>query len=382
MPKPLAGVRVLDLTRLIPGGVCTMMLADLGADVIKIEDPNGGDYGRWMPPLVDGLSVFFRICNRNKRSAILDLKTPDGLAALRRLVKGADVLVEGFRPDVMRRLGCDYESLRAVNPRLVYASISGWGSDGLYAARSGHDLNYTAVAGLVGAMKTPQVIGGQTADIGGAYVAVAGIAAGLFQAQRTGEGCHVEASLFEAALPFVLYPWAEALKTGVGGGQGALTGGAACYNVYHARDGRAVSLSALEPKFWANFCHAVERADLIADHLLPERQAYLRAELAELFALKTAAEWDERLRDADCCFAVINAPGEVANDPHIQARGAMGIGADGTPWMRSPLRLEGEAFEPGRVPGYGEHTRIILAEAGYAAGEIEALIAIGAARAG
>jgi alpha-methylacyl-CoA racemase len=376
MSAPLSGVLVLDLTRLLPGGVCTMMLADLGADVIKIEDPNGGDYARWMPPAIDGQSVYFRMNNRNKRSAIIDLKRPEGQAVLKRLVEKADVLVEGFRPDVMTRLGCDYPSLKAINPRLVYCSISGWGADGPYANRSGHDLNYVAIAGLVGAMQNPQVFGGQVADIGGAYVAVAGILAGLLGAARTGEGCFVDASLFESSLPFGLYPWVEAVTTGINQ-PGGLTGGAACYNVYHTRDQHPVSLAALEPKFWSNFCTAIERPDLIPDSLSPERQPYLRTELAEIFALKPLAEWRALLENADCCFAVVQSPGALADDPHVQARGMAGVGGDGAPWMRSPIRLSGDSFTPGAVPGYGEHTREVLHGAGYTDADIESLLESG-----
>jgi alpha-methylacyl-CoA racemase len=377
MSRPLSGVRVLDLTRLLPGGVCTMLLADLGADVVKVEDPNGGDYARWMPPAIDGQSVYFRMNNRDKRSMILDLKRAEGVGILKKLVETADVLVEGFRPDVMTRLGCDFAALKAVNPRLVYCSISGWGVDGPYADRSGHDLNYVSIAGLTGAAEIPQVPGGEVADIGGAYMAAAGIMAGLFQAARTGEGSFVDVSLFESSLPFVLYPWVEAVTTGLNQ-PGGLTGGAACYNIYRTRDQKTVSLAALEPKFWGNFCTAVERPDLIADYLSPERQPYLRAELRQIFALKNLDEWQAILEPADCCFAVVNPPGTLADDPHVKARGMAGIDAVGTPWMRSPIRMdEDEAFAPGRVPGYGEHTRVILHEAGYGAAEIEAFFAAG-----
>lgn len=382
MVKPLDGIVVLDLTRLLPGGVCTLMLADLGANVVKVEDPNGGDYTRWMPPAIDGQSVFFRVNNRNKRSLILDLKKPEGVTVLKRLAQHADVLVEGFRPGVMARLGCDYVVMKTVNPRLVYCSISGWGADGPYADRSGHDLNYVSIAGLVGGMETPQPLGAQLADVGGAYIAVAGILAALFRRERTGGGGFIDVSLFESALPFGMLPWVEALAAGTGGGQGGLTGGAACYHVYQARDGRAVSLAALEPKFWANFCAAVERPDLIPDYLLPERQPYLKAELTEIFALKTAEEWDTALKDADCCFTVVNPLSAVAHDPHVQARGMMGVDADGSPWIRSPIRLDGDTVERSSIPGYGQHTRDVLYEAGYSDGEIDMLIRDGVVKQG
>lgn len=375
MTQPLQDVRVLDLTRLLPGGVCSMMLADLGADVVKIEDPNGGDYARWMPPLIDGQSAYFRMNNRNKRAMILDLKKPEGQAVLKRLVENAHVLIEGFRPGVMARLGCDYESLKALNRRLVYCSISGWGADGPYVERGGHDLNYVSTAGLTGAMENPQVMGGQIADIGGAYMAVNGILAALLRRERTGEGALVDVSLFESSLPFGLYGWVEALLTGRGGGQGGLTGGAACYRIYRARDGKHVSLAALEPKFWSNFCTAVERPDLVADYLAPERQAYLRTELEEIFALKTAAEWAAQLDGADCCFMLVNPPGALGDDPQVKARGLIGKGADGAPFMRTPLRISDMEFAPTSVPGYGQHTREVLREAGYTDAEIDGLAA-------
>jgi crotonobetainyl-CoA:carnitine CoA-transferase CaiB-like acyl-CoA transferase len=381
MPQVLSGIRVLDLTRLLPGGLCTLMLADLGAEVIKIEDPNGGDYLRWMPPLVDGLSAYFRALNRNKRSLILDLKSERGQAVLKRLTERADVLVEGFRPDVMKRLDCDYEALKAVNPRLVYCSISGWGADGPYANRSGHDLNYVSTAGLTGAMEQPQVMGGQIADMGGAYMAASGILAAFLKRERSGEGSHVDVSLFESSLPFGIYGWIEGVLTGAGGGQGGLTGGAACYRIYQTRDGKYVSLAALEPKFWSNFCTAIERPDLIPDYILPERQAYLRTELENIFALRTADEWQTRLKDADCCFALVNTPSAMRDDPQIQARGMVGKTNDGTLWMRTPIRISGDSFVPGDAPGYGADTREVLHESGFTETELEGLLSAGIVRA-
>ncbi len=382
MTQPLAGVRVLDLTRLLPGGVCTMMLADLGADVIKVEDPNGGDYARWMPPLVAGQGVFFRMNNRNKRSIILNLKDERGQDVLRQLAKDADVLVEGFRPEVMGRFGCGYDDLRAINRRLVYCSLSGWGADGPYVARSGHDLNYLSIGGFTGGMPTPQPPGGQVADIGAAYIGVAGILAGLLKAEKSGEGSHVDVALSESALPFVLAAWAEAVSLTLRQ-PGALTGGLACYNVYGTKDGRYVSLGALEPKFWSNFCTAVglsEHSD--SDYQSPEKQPLLKQTLTDLFAGKTAAEWDALLGDVDCCFALVNDPIDVANDPHIQARGMMGVDDDGTPWMRSPVRMTGEHIERGAIPGYGAHTRDVLAEFGYTPAAIDDLIDAGVVQQG
>lgn len=376
MNQPLAGIRVLDLTRLLPSGVATQMLADMGADVIKIEDPNGGDYARWMGPAIDDSSVFFRMNNRSKRSLILNLKADEGAGVLKRLVKHADVLVESFRPGVMAKFGCDYDALRAENPKLIYCAISGWGATGPYAPFANHDINYVAVAGVIGGMENPQVLGGQVADLGGAYIAVAGITAALFRRERTGEGAFVDVGLSEAALPFSLYNWTEAETLGLPAGGGVLSGGLAYYRVYITKDKRAVALGALEEKFWQNFCVAVDRPDLIEYHQQMDMQGYLRRELEELFAQKTADEWDVELRYADCCFTVVNTPAEIGRDPHYQARGMLGKFDDGTTWMRSPIRISNsEPTIVNLVPKYGEHTQVILSQMGFDEAEIQRLIA-------
>ncbi len=368
MSLPLSGIRVLDLTRLLPGAVCTLLLADLGADVIKIESPDGGDYARLISP------TFYTLSNRNKRSAIINLKA--GVDVLKKLVESADVLVESYRPGVLARLGCDYDALKAVNPRLVFCSMSGYGQAGPYAAREGHDLNYISLAGITGAMSTPQPPGGQMADVGGAYIAVAGIMAALFKREREGIGSFVDVSLFEAALPFAAYAWSEALSSGTGAGEGGLTGGLACYNIYTARDGNHIALAALEPKFWTNFCATVERTDLIPDYVLPERQRYLKVEVAQIFARRTAQEWHDLLYDAECCFSLVASPDALANDPQVAARGMAGVD-DGGAWLRSPLHIDGDTVERTTAPDYGAHTRDILRAAGYTDGDIDALITAG-----
>ncbi len=378
MTNPLDGLTILDLTRLLPGAVCTMMLADMGASVIKIEDPHGGDYARWMPPHIDGSSVFFRMNNRAKRSLVLDLKAAEGVAVLKRLVKRADVLIESFRPGVMARLGADYQSLKAENPGLIYCALSGWGSEGPWASVSGHDLNYATAAGLVGAMQNPQPLGGQVADIGGAFAAVAAITAALLRRERGGGGAFLDIGLAEAALPFALYNWVEALTMGLGGGQGGLTGGLACYRVYRTRDNQAVALAALEEKFWGNFCNAIGRPDLIENHQAPDRQRYLIGELTEIFALKTAREWEEVLADADCCFTRVTGAGEIDQNPHFKARGLLGMFSDGTPWMRSPIRISDSTPRVDNdAPAYGQHTEQVLQEAGYTAEDIAQLLRAG-----
>lgn len=375
-------IRILDLTRLLPGAICTLFLAEMGADVIKIEDPQGGDYARWMPPLSeDGQGVFFQASNRRKRSVILNLKASEGQAVLHRLAASADVLVESYRPGVTARLKCDYETLKAINPRLVYCSLSGWGQTGPYADESGHDLNYLALNGVLGSTRTPHPLGGQIADIGGSYAGAMAILAALLRRTATGEGSYLDISLFEGGMPFGMYQWVESVTTGVPGGQGSLTGGMAFYEVYFSADQQPMTLAAIEPKFWQNFCSAVNRPEWVALHTDISQQPYLKQEMQTLFATRTAAEWNTLLRHVDCCFTLVTPPAQLADDPHVQARGMAGVDQKGIPWMRSPMRL-GNPVELGHAPGYGSHTRSVLVEAGFTDDEIVALEQIGVVRQG
>lgn len=376
MASVLEDIRVLDLTRLLPGAICTMILADMGAEIIKIEDPGPGDYARLTPPLVDGMGAFFRASNRGKRSIVIDLKQERGRAVLHDLVKQADVVVEGFRPGVTARLGCDYETLLTVNPKIVYASLSGWGQTGPHAEMSGHDLNYVSLSGLQGASRTPQPLGGQIADVGGAYSAVMGICAALFQRERRGTGTYIDVSLFEASMPFAMYQWVESVVAGLPGGQGSLTGGMAFYNIYTSSDGQAMALAPIETKFWQNFCNAVNRPEWLPLHNDLAAQPQLKQEIAVLFASRPAAEWETLLKDADCCFTRITDPAQLIHDPQIKARQMAGIDSSGVPWMRSPV-LIGDQPEILPAPAQGEHTHLILRQLGYSDAQIAELEAAG-----
>ncbi len=378
--KPLHNTRILDLTRLLPGAVCTMLLRDLGAEIIKVEDPRMGDYARWMPPLINGMGTFFRSSNGGKKSIALDLKTEAGQAILHRLAETADVLIEGFRPGVTARLGADYDTLKAVNPRLVYCSLSGWGQSGPYANISGHDLNYIALNGVLGADMNPRTPGAQVADVGGAYVAVMSILAALLKRERNGQGDNIDVALSEAAMPLAMAAWVEAKSPEMDGELISLRGESACYRVYRTADDKPVALAAIEPQFWANFCRAVQKREWVAQHQDRDRQPALIEAVAALFKTKSAAEWAALLEAADCCFSRVITPAELANDRQIQARGMVGVDDKGVPWMRSPIRLDEAGREFAEAPAHGEQSTQLLVEAGYSDAEIEQLLVQGIIR--
>ncbi len=384
---PLAGLRVLDLSRLYPGPYATLVLADLGADVVKVEEPATGDYLRWMAPLAGRQSGFFHALNRNKRSLTLDLKAPGGAAAFLRLARSADVVLESFRPGVMDRLGIGWERLRAENPRLVLCSISGYGQDGPYRLVAGHDLDYMAIAGALavnGPAERPVPPGVQVADVaGGAWPAVAGTLAALLRRGVTGEGAHVDISMTDGALGML------AMQLGAADGRGAplrragelLNGGTACYNVYRTSDGRFMALGALEPQFFARFCEAAGRPEL-AERQFEADGRGPHDEVAALFLGRTRDEWTELGRRADCCLAPVLEGEEPRDDPQLRARGLF-LEVE-TPWegkaMRSvatPVRLDGVQAPRRPAPELGADTEAVLAEAGFAAAEIAALRAAG-----
>jgi crotonobetainyl-CoA:carnitine CoA-transferase CaiB-like acyl-CoA transferase len=381
---PLSGIRVLDLSRLLPGPYASLVLADLGARVDKIEDREGGDYMRWSPPLVGDTSATFLALNRNKRSVCLDLKNESARLAMERLVSGADVLIEQFRPGVLDRLGLGHATLRARNPRLVIASLTGYGQDGPLAGRAGHDLNYLSRAGVLGlqgpAGGLPQVPAFQVADMGGALWCALGILAALQLRASTGEGSLVDVSMCEASMGFATSGLAPAMA-GVlpRRGEEPLSGGYAAYATYETRDGKYVSLGALEPKFWAAFCAGVGiEADLAALVAGPH-QAALRERLRGVFASRTRAEWEAFARDRDCCLEPVLEPGEILADEQLRARAAF-FEMD-SPWgrivqLRTPLTPRDARHTP--PPRHGEHTAEILREAGFDDAAIAAMRAEGA----
>jgi crotonobetainyl-CoA:carnitine CoA-transferase CaiB-like acyl-CoA transferase len=382
--RPLSGVRVLDLTRLLPGAYATLLLADLGAAVIKIEDPRGGDPARAMPPVADGTSVYFEVLNRNKQSMTLDLRSPDAAPVLDALAARADVLVDSFRPRTARRLGVDAATVRKRHPHLVCASISGFGQTGPYVERAAHDINYQALSGLLSARRpegrAPEVPRLLVADIGAALNAVAGILAALFQRERTGTGASIDVSIHEAALSWLLFPAARWLVAGGNDDPRELPiGGAdACYNIYETRnDDEYVALGALEPKFWAAFCERIERPDLIPlQNAAPAEKARVLAQVRAIMATRTREQWLALFADIDVCLSRVNTLDEALNDPHIAATGATAR-LKGTTYPLTPIVVTSNEVSPAshaqrmtvaRARPLGADTDEVLDAAGIGAG--------------
>jgi crotonobetainyl-CoA:carnitine CoA-transferase CaiB-like acyl-CoA transferase len=379
---PLSGVRVLDLTRLLPGPFATLVLADLGAGVDKVEGPEG-DYLRAIPPLRGDTSALFLALNRNKRSICLDLKQAAGRDALLRLASAYDVLCESFRPGVMDRLGLGYETLRERNPRLVHCSLSGYGETGPLAGRAGHDLTYMARSGALGLQgppgEAPQLPAFQVADIGGGLWSAVAVLAALAERHVTGAGKHLDISLLEASMGFAVAGLAE-VQAGrtPRRGDAALSGGLAVYATYATRDGKCVAFAALEAKFWESFCNGIGRPLDLSALVQGPHQAAWKRELASTFASRTRAEWEAFARQHDCCLEPVLEPGELAEDEQLRERGAF-FEMD-SPWgligqMRTPVTGRGAVHAP--PPRKGEHTGLVLRDAGFSEDEIEGLVAAG-----
>ncbi|RJO72734.1 MAG: CoA transferase [Myxococcales bacterium] len=385
----LSGVRVMDLSRLLPGPFASLMLAEMGAEVIKVESAGAGDYARRIPPFVGDVGALYLAINRGKRSLAVDFRRPEGREIVLRLAKVSDVALEGFRPGALDAMGLGYEALRAANPRLILASITGYGQDGPYRLRAGHDLNYQALAGLVAMTgrrgQPPGLPGMQAADLAGSFSAVAAILAALFRRERTGEGAHLDVSMSDAMTALQPVTMAGLLTDDPSPARGetALQGLYVCYNLYETKDGRHMALAALEPKFYSAFCEAAGRPDLLSEQysVAADGEAGYEA-MKALFMSRTREEWTTLMADVDACCEAVLSPAEVKAHPHFAARGLLfeTRTADGGRILQAAalpaLGRSGKTLAP--TARLGEHTETILNELGYEPAEIERLAGIGA----
>jgi len=373
---PLAGIRVLDLTRHLPGPYATLLLAELGAQVDKLEEP-GGDPTRGLPFGAAEHETYFAGLNRGKRSLVLDLKRAGAPASVFRLAGRYDVLVEGFRPGVLDRLGLGHQALRAAHPRLVICALSGFGQIGPDRHRAGHDLGYQARAGLVGyggGAGGPAIPGAQVADVGGALFAAVGILAALQGRTRTGQGRVVDVALADSATAFLHMQLAAHLSGGLplGRGTDALNGGLPCYRLYRTEDGRHLAVAALEPRFFAALCERLGRPELARPAYAGGAEAAsVHRALEVLFASAPLAVWETRLAGLDACVEPVREPAEVVQDVQFQARGLFPALPGQGRTMATPLRLGPPAAAP--APRLGADTRQVLREAGFTEAELAAL---------
>jgi len=386
---PLEGIRILDLTRQAPGPYCTMLLGDLGADVIVVEEPPGA--GRRMEMGMSERTQAFWALSRNKRSVALNLKEPRAQEAFLRLADKADVVLEGFRPGVVQRLGVDYEAVKARNDRVIYCSLSGYGQTGPYAGLVGHDINYISIGGALGLIGTagspPAIPMNIIADFagGGLYAAFSILAAVIARGQ-TGRGQYVDIAMSDGVTSLLAFPASQYFAAGMVPKPGVemLNGGAPYYAVYETKDGKWLSIGCIEPWFWSELCKALYCEDFIPQQMNREKHPEIFEYMRTKFKEKTRDEWFEELRQRDICVGPVYSLDEVFEDSHVRARGM--VTEVRHPEFGAVKQVGvGPKFSdtPGAVrttsPKRGEHTADLLREVGYADGEIEEMRAAGIA---
>lgn len=373
--KPLEGIRILDLTRLLPGPYTTLLLADFGADVIKVEDPNIGDYARYGEPKIAGQNAMFHSLNRNKRSMTLNLKSEEGKETFIDLVKTADVLIESFRPGVMDRLGLSYDVLKKYNQRLIYCAITSYGQNGPLKDEPGHDINFLSYAGLLhlqgGRGEKPISSPVQIGDIGGgSLMATIGILIALMDRQKTGKGQFIDISMLDGVLSWMqtILPNYLATKVEPKRGELTLSGGKACYEIYETKDDRYLSVGALEPKFWMNFCQVIGKENFI--HLLDapiDVQENMKKEIQAVMKTKTLRQWMKEFDGIEACVTPVLTIEEAVNHPQIKYRQMIeevyhpqyGV----IQQISNPIKLSRTKAKTIRqAPLLGEHTEEILQE--------------------
>ncbi len=381
MSRALDGLRVLDLSMNLPGPYMTWILAGLGAEVVKIENPAGGDYARALAGETD--SPFFAAVNRNKKSVALNLKHPAGREVFLKLLDRYDVLVEGFRPGTMERLGLGFETTSVRNPRLIHVSISGYGHDGPYRLRAGHDINYLSLAGILGMTGTRDgqlaIPGVQMADVaGGSLMALTGLLAAIIQRETTGRGQFVDVPMFHGVLSLatMVFAGVDAGLERPEAGRMLLNGRFPCYGLYETSDGRHMSLGALELKFWQNFCDTVGSEQLLAQQFGgPEAVG----EVAKIFASRTQEEWIELLRDADACCEPVVPLDQAVESPLVETRNMLERTSDGRRFLGFPMKMSlSSPVEPMPAPKLGQHTHEVLGDLGLTDEEIQSLALQGA----
>ncbi len=377
MLTTLTGIRVLDVSRMLPGPFCSMILADLGAEVIKVESHMVGDLMRLAPPYVGEESCYFMSVNRNKKSLALNLKRREGREIFLQLAQTSDVIIEGFQPGHAKRLGIGYDDIQSRKPDIVYCSISGYGQDGPHRDRAGHNINYVALAGMLdlsGAPgAAPAIPGVQTADIGGALFAAIGILSALVARSRNGTGTYIDASLFHSAVAMMTFSAATLMSSEAPAEprQRHLAGLYPCYNIYQTKDGRYMALGALEAVWWGDFCEAIGREDLIAVQFPPDGQREsVIAELQRIFAQRTQQEWVDFFADKNLCCEPVNTLQEALSLPVVMERGMVWDvdhpTAGGLRQIGSPLRSSAKSSEQIEPPPLlGQHTVEILQSLGY-----------------
>ncbi len=390
MTAYLQGLRVLDFSRLLPGPFASLMLAEMGAEVIKVEDTGVGDPARMAPPLIEGRGALYESLNVGKKNLSIDLKHPKSREVIWRLVKHYDVVLEGFRPGTMAGFGLSYEDLREVNPEIIYCSLTGYGQQGAFATRAGHDLNFQALVGLVEMTGVrngaPAMPGTQMSDLAGSYAAVLSILAAVFRRMRTGEGEHLDVSMCDGQIALMPIQLAEVMAQNQrpARGETLLSGRYLCYNLYETKDQRYMSLAALEPKFFQTLCELLKRPDLMEhqyDRIAENTVAY--QELQAQFRSRTQKEWVEILADVDtCCEPVLNLA-DVPEHPHFKSHKLfedVAVGDSKLTRARAvpALQQHGASLSPAAF--LGEHTREILMESGYTETDIAALCDDGVVR--
>ena len=382
---PLEGVKIIDFTRLLPGPMATMMLADMGADVIKVEDPDSPDYVRHFEPMIDGTSAFYYALNRNKRSLAINFLSPEGKSIIIDLVKDADILIEQYRPGVMKKFGLDHETLFAINPRLIYVSITGYGQDSSMSQAAGHDINYISIAGALGITgddNGPVIPGFQLADIaGGSYMTMNAVTAALYQREKTQKGQYIDIAMTDSVLPFVALPFAEyqASTNHHQRGKFQLSGGQANYNVYKCGDGKYIALGSLEPKFWNTVCNKLSKPEwqekIIGDE---STQATIKKELQAIFTQKGRGEWLEFFNTDDICITPISDLSEIGDDIYLNEREMFidfQISGKQVKTIAQPIKFDSvSSSENWIAPQLGEDTHTILKELNYTDEKVNELI--------